>query len=50
MTAKIPNSYDCNFNNKDTKTIPMMAIDIALVSLLSTLNIIVLVSILHAVL
>ena len=50
LTAKLPNSYECNFNSKDTKTMPATSIDTALVSLLSTLNIFFLVPIPQAVL
>ena len=31
LTAKISNSFDCTFNNEDTKTMLMASIDIALV-------------------
>ena len=31
VTAKISNSYECTFNNKDTKTMAMASIDITLV-------------------
>ena len=50
LTAKLPNSYDCAFNNKYAKAMPPTSIGIALVYLLPTLNIFFLVSILHAVL
>ena len=50
LTAKLSNSYECNFNSKDTKTMPATSIDTALVSLLSTLNIFFLVPIPQAVL
>ena len=50
LTAKLPNSYDCAFNNKYAKAMPTTSIGIALVYLLPTLNIFFLVSILHSVL
>ena len=48
LTAKLLNACKCTLNNKDTKAMTMTSTDMALVALMSTLNIFVLVPTFYA--